>query len=110
MSVPRFLIATAVNTTRSLVAFVVLAPPIYLAVYVGGHPFDHSRSDGNPCRVAGCIRQLVPSQAWWQIPAAVAIGLAGLAVAGVIACWRRKVRPERPLPIPAEWPVRRQPV
>ena len=102
----RFAIATLVDATRSLLAFVVLAVAVNGALYVGVHPF--SRTYYNPCSphlLMICIGSH-SSRAPWQIPVAVAIGVVGFGLAGVIACWRRG-RPERALPIPVEWPVRR---
>ena len=104
----RFVIATVVDATRSILATVIALLAIGGAVYIGVHPFGRFAygcgDTGNSSLV--CLILYHPTRLAWQVPVAVVVGLVGLGLAAAVAYWRRARRPERPLPISAEWPVR----
>ena len=101
----KFVGRSVFESTRSILALVIAAVTISGALYLGVHPLGHSPSKG--CADSGNLLVCIISRGgvlWWQIPVGIAIGVVGLASAGVIGTWRRtRRRPQSELSSPLQW-------
>jgi hypothetical protein len=104
----RLFVSKVADALRSIVVLAVLGVTAIGAWFVGSTPFH--RTDygcGNTRNSLVCLLLFHLTRFAWQIPVAVVIAVVGFGLAAFVASWRRTRRPERALPITAEWPVRR---